>query len=212
VIAQFCEAIVSALAVDGAALTIVGTTGARVFVHSTDAMSFDLDELQFSLGEGPCIDAVVTRAPVFAEALAAVAAQERWPGFAGAATALGAGAEYTFPLVTSGVSFAVLQTYRREPGPLHFAQIEATEALLASFRDRILRELVECLSGVDGVPAGVWDRAEVHQATGMVSVQLDLAFEDALAWLRAEAFANDVSLAVLAHDVVDRKRRFRHEG
>lgn len=47
-IIKFCEANVAALAVDGAALTIVGTTGGRLFVHSTDAMSFDLDELQLS--------------------------------------------------------------------------------------------------------------------------------------------------------------------
>lgn len=47
-IIKFCEANVAALAVDGAALTIVGTTGGRLFVHSTDVMSFDLDELQLS--------------------------------------------------------------------------------------------------------------------------------------------------------------------
>lgn len=212
VIVAFCKASVSALAVDGAALTIVGDTGGRLFVYSTDPLSFDLDELEFSLGEGPCIDAVATQAPVFTDALAAAAARGRWPGFAGAAAALGAGAEYTFPLVNAGVSFAVLATYRREPGPLRPAQIKATEALVASFEVRVLRELVEHLSGVGGVPPGVRDRAEVHQATGMVSVQLGLAVEDALARLRADAFANGVSLVMLAHDVVDRKRRFHRDG
>lgn len=208
VIAQFCEAIVAATAVDGAALTIVGATGGRLFVHATDVRSFDLDELQFSLGEGPCIEAIATQAPVFADALATPTATERWPGFASAATALGAGAEYTFPLLNDGVSVAVLHTYRRKPSPLHPAQIEAAETLLASFRVRLLRELVEHLSGVDGVPPGVRDRAEVHQATGMVSIQLGLALGDALARLRAEAFASSVPLTTLAHDVVDRQFRF----
>ncbi len=212
VIAEFCKASVAALAVDGAALTIVGSTGGRLFVYSTDALSFNLDELQFGLGEGPCIDAVATRAPVFADTLASAAAQQRWPAFARAAATLGAGAEYTFPLLKGGVSFAVLQTYRREPGPLRAVQIKAAEKLLASFRDRVLLELSERLSHVDRVPPGVWDRAEVHQATGMVSVQLGLAVEDALARLRARAFANNVPLGVLAHDVVNRKLRFRRDG
>jgi len=211
VITAFCKASVSTLAVDGAALTIVGTTGGRLFVYSTDPLSLDLDELEFSFGEGPCVDAVAARAPVFADALATAAAQERWPGFASAATALGAGAQYAFPLVNSGVSFAVLATYRREPGPLRPAQIKATEALIASFETPVFRELVGHLSGVGAVPPGVRDRAEVHQATGMVSVQLGLAVEDALARLRAHAFANDITLVRLAHDVVDRKRRFRRD-
>jgi len=211
VIAQFCDEIAAAAAVDGAALTIVSTTGGRLFVHSTDAMSFDLDELQFSLGEGPCIEAVATGAPVFANALTAMATIERWPGFATAATALGAGAEYAFPLLHAGVSVAVLQTYRRQPGPLQPAHIEAAAALLASFRIRILRELVERLSDVSVVPAGVRDRAEVHQATGMVAVQLDLDVDAALARLRAEAFANDMPVVMLAHDVVDRQFRFHRD-
>lgn len=208
VIARFCEAAVAGLSVDGAALTIVGSTGGRVFVHSTDTMSFDLDELQFGLAEGPCIDAVATRAPVFADELGEAFALGRWPAFARAATTLGVGAEYTFPLLIAGASFAVLQTYRREPGPLRSTQVEASEALLASFTGQILDELSEHLFSVDGLAPEVHDRIEVHQAAGMVSVQLGLAVQDALARLRAEAFADAVPLAVLAHDVIDRRRHF----
>jgi AmiR/NasT family two-component response regulator len=57
-------------------------------------------------------------------------------------------------------------------------------------------------------PAGT-DRLVVHQATGMVSVQLDVTAADALATLRARAFQTGRSIQQIAVDVVDRRLSFR---
>jgi hypothetical protein len=50
-------------------------------------------------------------------------------------------------------------------------------------------------------------RAEVHQASGMVAVQLGLAVADAEARLRAHAYAVDRSVVDVARDIVDRHLR-----
>lgn len=51
-------------------------------------------------------------------------------------------------------------------------------------------------------------RAAVHQATGMVSVQLDVSMEIALLRLRAHAYASERALGDVAQDVVARRLRF----
>ena len=56
---------------------------------------------------------------------------------------------------------------------------------------------------------GPWDsRAQIHQATGMVTAQLGVHPEDAIALLRAHAFAQSWPLARVAAAVVDRELDF----
>jgi AmiR/NasT family two-component response regulator len=55
--------------------------------------------------------------------------------------------------------------------------------------------------------AGPWaSRSQIHQATGMVVAQLRLSPEDALALLRAHAYAQDSTLAEIAASVVQKRR------
>jgi hypothetical protein len=51
-------------------------------------------------------------------------------------------------------------------------------------------------------------RAQVHQAAGMISVQLGVSLAEALVRLRARAFAEDRLIAEVAADVVARRLRF----
>ena len=52
------------------------------------------------------------------------------------------------------------------------------------------------------------NQAEVHQATGMILVQLSVTAEAAFARLRAYAYAHDRRLGDVARDVVERRLRF----
>jgi AmiR/NasT family two-component response regulator len=52
-------------------------------------------------------------------------------------------------------------------------------------------------------------RREVHQATGMILVQLDTSATEAFARLRAHAFASGISIQEVAKDVVQRRLNFR---
>jgi hypothetical protein len=70
---------------------------------------------------------------------------------------------------------------------------------------------------LDGEPGPVWadslaDRSEVHQATGMISVQSGVSLADALLILRARSFAAERPLDAVARDVVDRVIRFAPHG
>jgi ANTAR domain len=82
------------------------------------------------------------------------------------------------------------------------------------FADIALRLLLDGSSGVTASPGyrpldGMSDgRAEVHQATGMISVQLDVSLEEAFARLRAYAFGASSALADVARAVVSRQLRF----
>ena len=59
-----------------------------------------------------------------------------------------------------------------------------------------------------GSTTRVAHRAEVHQATGMVSVQLGVSAAEALARMRAYAFVHNRLLIDVARDVVARRLRF----
>jgi GAF domain/ANTAR domain len=202
-IQEFTTAAVDVFGVDGAALTIIGSAGGRVLVHASDVLSFELDELQFSLGEGPCIDAKNTAQPVLVESLRAADAQARWPGFARDAVMLDAGAEFAFPLLAEGRPFAVLQTYRHEAGRLSRQQLALGERLLDASRDLLLDELDQHLSRRPAdLSLGVHDRSHVHQATGMLAAELGISVEEALVRLRAAAYAQGVPVSGFARDVV----------
>jgi hypothetical protein len=135
---------------------------------------------------------------------------ERWPGFAPAAVAAGARALFAFPLQAGAIRAGVLSLYRARPGPLTPQQL--ADALV--FADIALQLLLDSYAGISGSADyrpldGLSDsRAEVYQATGMISVQLSVSLEEALARLRAHAFAAETSLDSVARDVVSRTLRF----
>jgi AmiR/NasT family two-component response regulator len=54
--------------------------------------------------------------------------------------------------------------------------------------------------------------AEVHQATGMVSAQLEVSLDEAFVRLRARAFAEDLTLRNLAREIVTRRVRFERSA
>jgi AmiR/NasT family two-component response regulator len=55
-------------------------------------------------------------------------------------------------------------------------------------------------------------RAQVHQATGMISVQLGVGQAEALVRMRAHAFRHRRALADVASDVVARRLRFNEDS
>jgi hypothetical protein len=169
-----------------------------------------VEDLQFAYGEGPCLTAFQTGTAVLEPDLATAAAAERWPIYVPAALAVGARAVFAVPLQLGAITLGVLYLARATPGELAgdeladaygLAQL-ATVALL----DR--QQNGQALAQADG-----WShRAVVHQATGMVAVQLGLQLADALARLRARAYVLDTSLYDIASDVVERRLRLTDEG
>jgi hypothetical protein len=208
-------AAVAAVSVDGAALSLVTRPDRRSLVHASDELARLLDDQQFALGEGPCVQAWTSRQLVLAEDMSSAGSASRWPLFSSAALLAGARAMFGFPLQMGAIRLGTLDLYRVRPGMLSAEQLADALALCRAAVAMILATTHEAPVGTHpaarlGPPAEA--RIEVYQATGMISVQLNVSLEDAFAALRARAFTRGISLPDIARQVVDRKQQFSSGG
>jgi plasmid stability protein len=197
--ASLAAACARSLPVSGVGLALMTDEGPAGTIAATDGAAIQLEYLQFTLGEGPCVDASKTGRPVLQPDLA-LTAPPRWPAFAGGALDAGVRAVFAFPLRVGAIRVGVLDLYRDQAGPL--SAEELTEAL--SFADAATLVLLHEQAGVpvQGAVPVLDERAEVHQATGVVSVQAAVGLAEGLLLLRARAFAEGRSLGDLARDVL----------
>jgi hypothetical protein len=202
---RLCSAAVTSLPASGAGVSLMSDAGVRGVAAASDAASERIDELQFTLGEGPCMDAFTSRRPVLEPDLATGGAL-RWPIYAPAVRDEGVQAAFAFPLQVGAARLGVLDLYREHPGTL--SSEELAEAL--TFADVATTML---LDGQEEAPPGaaaagldeaLGYRFELYQAQGMVMVQMGVTLVEALVTLRAYAFAHDRDLADVARDVVTR--------
>ncbi len=213
---QVCVAAVEAVDITGAWLTVTAA-GAMHVMHVSDEASEFLAELELTLGEGPSLDVHDSAGPVLARDLASAEAAGRWPGFAAAACQAGARAVFAFPLHTGATRMGVLGLYRDRPGPLNAVQI-GTALLLADTMTLLLLESLGAAAGdctalagpVQGqMPGLTLHRAEIDQATGMLTVQLGTGVSEAFARLRAYSFSQDRRIADVAREIITRRLRLQ---
>ncbi|SDU76737.1 ANTAR domain-containing protein [Jiangella alkaliphila] len=213
VLDALCLACSKSLPVSGVGLALMTERGHEGTVTATDESAAVMENLQETLGEGPCLDASRWARPVLESDLAA-AGTTRWPVFGPAAIEAGIGAIFAFPLHVGGIRLGVLDLYRATAGSL--SEDEFAEAL--AFSDAATTVLLHLQ---DKSPSewslhpqlddAVESRREIHQATGMVSVQAGVNLTEALLLLRARAYASERSLAATAADVVSRRLRIGPE-
>jgi hypothetical protein len=207
-LAALCRAAVDRLGVDGASVTAVGGPAVREPLAATDGLSARLEELLLTTGEGPGAEDFMFGSPVLIPDLEPAA--ERWPGFAPSAVGAGAQALFAFPLQAGAIWAGVLSLYRAAPGPLTPQQL-ADAPVFSDIALQLLLDSASGISGLDGyrpLDSLSGSRAEVYQATGMISVQLGVSLEEALVRLRAHAFAADTPVDDITGDVVRRLLRF----
>jgi hypothetical protein len=180
----------------------------------TDEVGEQLTELQMTLGEGPCLDVLTSGAPVLISDLDDGDAVRRWPGFTPQACGAGAAAIFALPLQIGAIRVGSIGLYRDKPGPLDTVSLgdaltladAATVVLLESQHPD--GEAEAAGAGPAGQPPDLaHHRAEIDQATGMVSEQLDVAIGEAFVRLRAYAYAQDRRLSEVARDIVARRLR-----
>ena len=208
-----CRACVAGLDVDGAAISLLTGSVARQTLAATDETAQLLEDLQFTLNEGACMEAASTGRPVLVADLRQSSEVERWPVFAAAVMEHSAvRAVFALPLQWGAVNLGVLDLYRLVPGAL---DDEQTRDAMAS-ADMAALMMLGLRTEPDDGGAGWLDhavahRAEIHQATGMVSVQLDVDTPEALARMRAHAFVQSRLLIDVARDVVARRLAFTED-
>lgn len=206
---HLCDVCAEVTEMTGAGIMLMSGDVPLGSVCTTNEVSETIEQLQYSLGEGPCVDAYHQDRPVLEPNLADPSAP-RWPAFAGPAIDAGVRAVFGFPLQVGAVRLGALNLYRDRPGPLSDEQ--HADALVAA--DVAAQAIL--LLQADAPPGQVAAELEadadfqyeVHQAAGMVAAQLDNTVTLALIRLRAYAFGNDRSLSDVAKDVVARTLRF----
>lgn len=209
-VVDVCTAAVAALPIGGAGLSAMSRVAPSHPLCSTDTVSEQLEELQLTLGEGPCVDAFLHGSAVLTPDLLTRDLQDRWMLFAEAALAAGARAVFALPLQMGAISPGVLDLYAHRPVQLNAEEL--ADAL--AFADLATLVLLDARIDETGGPCGgPFDdlgayRAEIDQATGMLTVQLGVGIEDAFVRLRAYAYAQGRRLADVAADVVAHRLRF----
>lgn len=201
------------LPVSGVALTLADESGDLTPVAASGPVAVEVQRLQGELGEGPGVDAVVTgrlqQVPdLMNDGLV------RWPAFTGAALELGVRSVDSFPLRIGGIRLGVMDLVRDRTGRLSAREL----ASALHHVDAAVLVLLHLQERLEPDPEGSWlndvtdetlhGHPEVHQATGMVSVQAGLTLAESLLLLRAHAFAAERPLAAIANDVVERRLRF----
>jgi hypothetical protein len=206
VIDRVCVAAVALLSLSGAAISLMVDGQLRGSAGVSEPGIAAVQELQLELGEGPGVDVWTNDVPVLEPDLAR-RGTTRWPTFARTAEGAGVRAVFAFPLRTGAIRIGVLMLYRDRAGPLAGEELAlglvladvATQVVLA-VRAGAPPDTVHALLARE--PAH-W--AEVHQATGMVSVQVGVSMDEAFVRLRAHAFGDGRSLRDVARDVVSRR-------
>lgn len=197
----------ASLPVTGVGLALMTDAGPAGTVAISDDRAGTMEDLQFTLGEGPCVDCSTSGRPVLQPDLQRTG-PGRWPGFSAGALQAGVRAVFALPLRVGGIKLGVLDLYRDEVGNL--SDGELTEAL--SYADAATALLLHLQAQSDLMGSGpipvVEDRAEVHQATGMVSVQAGVPVAEALVRLRARAFASERPILDLSRDVLAQRVTF----
>jgi hypothetical protein len=208
VVDRVCAAAVALLSLRGAGLSLMVDGELRGTAGVSDAGIAAVQELQLTLGEGPCVDAWRSGAVISEPDLADPAAV-RWPAFGQAGVTSGVLAVFAFPLQIGAIAIGVLVLYRDRPGELSADEL-AYGLVLADVATQVI------LSLQAGAPADTLHEllaneplhwAQVHQATGIVSVQLGVPLDEAFVRLRAHAFADGRPLRLLAREIVDGRLR-----
>ena len=214
---RLCEACVMLFDVDAAAISLVfdGASSGTLGSSSTAARSYD--ELQFTFGEGPCLDSVAGRTPILVVDLADPK-EVRWPAFGPALLAHEIRGVLAVPVVVAGAYVGALDLFRKRPGRLEDEQF-AGSIVAAELAGVPLLDLLDAdlQAAVSDPNSNAWaelnalSRAEVSQATGMLVAQLGVEPAEALVRLRAYAYAAGRDVTDVARDILDRRLKLESD-
>jgi hypothetical protein len=203
--AGLCTACTELLAVAGAGITVMGAGQSGPLCVSSPRMAA-LEDLQFTMGVGPCQDAYHSGLPVHTPRFDHKATA-RWPAFATQARDAGIHAVFAYPLTVDGAKVGVLTLYQDREGDLSSGQHDDSVMMAKVITETVLSLQDAAPEGIlaEGLDLAVAYRAEIHQASGMVSIQLRIPVAEALVRIRAHAFANGQPVGEVAADIVARR-------
>jgi hypothetical protein len=209
---RLCVAAARAVPADGAAVTLETESGFRTVTAASEPLYAVLDELQTTLGQGPSVHAFATRSPALDADLGSRSLQA-WPQFTQAARERGMAAAFALPLQVGAARLGTFSLYRRSPGSLARASLASALTFADIALERLLdaQALAEPRQDGHGLATALDVGFDVYQAQGMTMVDLGIPLADALARLRAHAYAQDRTLTDVARDIVEGRLRLEPE-
>lgn len=201
---------IAELPVTGASISVVTASRSQSTISATDATAARLDEIQFSLGEGPHWDAQTSGSLVMVPDTRA-GDPYQWPLFRGAIADLPVRALFAFPLHLGAITVGVADLYCTNPGGLEDSEVEIAQRLCRSVVPTALNQAIRLADEEDGGRTGLAaeTRRDVHQATGMILAQLGVNATEAFVRLKAHAYSSGRTIQQVAEDVVGRRIDFR---
>jgi GAF domain-containing protein len=192
-------------AIDHVGVTIASRDGKMVTMAGTDRLVWELDQLQYDLGEGPCVHAIHTE-PI--TKIEHARHEQRWPLFMKPAINLGLRSQMGMRLYTERETLGSLNMYSTiadtiDPDVQYMAELFATHASVALGRARREEELNTALL----------TRKVIGQAIGILMERYDLDENRAFTYLTRVSQHSNIKLREVAREVVEqRKDRTRAHG
>jgi hypothetical protein len=199
-----CEVAAELTACTGACIMLLSDDQSKGSLCRTDEIAAFIEETQYTLGEGPSIEAYLTGRSVLVENLRSLSAPH-WPAFTPLALDHGIEAIFSFPIRIGAVRLGAMNVYRSTPGALSIDQ--RSDALVLS--DVAARTIValQAYAAPGMLPYEIESGANfhfvVHQAAGILSEQLGISVQDALVRIRARAFTDNRPIDDVANDIVN---------
>jgi hypothetical protein len=199
---RLCRAFTNLAGADGGAISLGFTTTERTLLCVTDDLVSLFEDVQDTLREGPTLDALRTQRRVVSTSWQEQAA--RWPVLMEALPALvSSTVTWAFPMRPEHILVGVVSLHARAERPLARAPDE-----LDFLADVVGAAIVGGIPVDEGKHA-VWsERDKISQATGVVVAQLGIHPTDALAVLRAHAFAHEATVSEISRAVLERELTF----
>nr|WP_227467536.1 GAF and ANTAR domain-containing protein [Nocardioides lijunqiniae] len=200
---RLCREISDELHLLGAVVALMPSVEAHAVAASSAEVARKVEDMQFSMGEGPTRDAFNAQRPVLVADLRADG-MGRWPGWAPAACQSGIEAVYAFPLHVGASIFGVLTAYASAGDRLDATGLKVALAFSQAATEVLLDGSIPP-GGTQLEPdldTSLGANSHVYQAQGVVMVEMGVSLSEALARMRAYAWANGQDLAALSRDIL----------
>jgi len=206
--ARLCEVSTNLIGVTGTGVMLMSGDMPSGSLCATNEVSSLIEDLQYMLGQGPCVEAY-EEDQVVSEPDLADPSTPRWAAFTPAALEAGVRALFAFPMRVGTVRLGAVNLYRDRPGPLSDNQHADALVLADVAAQWVLNVQAGAPPGemAQELEQGADFHYSVQNAAGIVSVQLGVSIAEALIRLRAYAFGTGRPLDEVAEDVVARTLR-----
>jgi GAF domain-containing protein len=199
-LATLCSRTLDLLMVAGCSIVLMSPDHGQGLFGAFGEPAFAGQDLEFTLGQGPGVDAYAEGLTVLVEDLNA---DGRWPQFSPSAVELGISSVCAMPLQVGSILLGVLSLYGTTPRPVAAENLPEMHLVSDLVTHLVIDLQSEAASESLAFGLNISDyRAVVHQATGMVSAQLDCDIKEALVRLRGFSYADGRSIEEVAEDVV----------